>query len=398
MFAILLCTLASSVTAKTLWHELDGYTFEQFETEFTKSYGSAEERNSRAAIFAERLAVVKAHNANPAHSWKRGVNQLTDKTKGELRALHGLNRPMLYAEKQKQLEARLATGAAVKDAAATMSARKKLPDSLDWRDQNVVTAVKNQGECGSCWTFASTETLESHWAIKHGAHMLQELSEQFVLDCTPNPEQCGGTGGCMGGTGELAYGMIKKNGGIPTEWTYPYVSVMGNASTCHGLPLPPAAAHQGEPSAAANVTGFVNVESNNYQAVMTAIAEKGPMAISVDAGDWHDYESGVFDGGNKTNPELDHLVQLVGYGSETAADTGGARKKSDYWLVRNSWTPLWGEDGYIKLARYGDTKEGEPCGLDINPADGNGCKGGPATVKVCGQNGMLFDAIYPTVG
>ena len=94
------------------------------------SYGSAEERNSRAAIFAERLAVVKAHNANPAHSWKRGVNQLTDKTKGELRALHGLNRPMLYAEKQKQLEARLATGAAVKDAAATMSARKKLPDSL----------------------------------------------------------------------------------------------------------------------------------------------------------------------------------------------------------------------------------------------------------------------------
>ena len=191
--------------------------------------------------------------------------------------------------------------------AAKVTLKKKLPESLDWRDQNVVTPVKNQGECGSCWTFASTETLESHWAIAHGSHMLKELSEQFVLDCTPNPgttfscnrccftcftcfccahskvkkilfelpnltprppsrslslsrsllpipplprapphsrahtrginqstDQCGGTGGCMGGTGELAYAMIKKNGGIPTEWTYPYVSVTGNASTCHG--------------------------------------------------------------------------------------------------------------------------------------------------------------------
>ena len=71
--------------------------------------------------------------------------------------------------------------------AAKVTLKKKLPESLDWRDQNVVTPVKNQGECGSCWTFASTETLESHWAIAHGSHMLKELSEQFVLDCTPNP-------------------------------------------------------------------------------------------------------------------------------------------------------------------------------------------------------------------
>lgn len=99
-----------------------------------------------------------------------------------------------------------------------------------------------------------------------------------------------------------------------------------------GLPLPPAAAHQGEPSAAANVTGFVNVEPNNYQAVMTAIATNGPMAISVDAGDWHDYESGVFDGGNKTNPELDHLVQLVGYAS--APFTSGGVVLLLVWYIK----------------------------------------------------------------
>ena len=78
--------------------------------------------------------------------------------------------------------------------------------------------------------------------------------------------------------------------------------------------------------------------------MMKAIATVGPMAISVDAGKWHDYESGIFSGGNKTDPELDHLVQLVGYGTDP--ESGG-----DYWLVRNSWTPLWGEAGYIRLAR-----------------------------------------------
>jgi hypothetical protein len=139
------------------------------------------------------------------------------------------------------------------------------------------------------------------------------------------------------------------------RYTYPYLSILGNASTCHGLDangkLPPAEAHHGEPSAAANVTGMENVASNSYAAVMDASANRGPMAISVDAGDWHDYETGIFSGGNKTNPELDHLVSLIGYGSEQ----DGKRKKdqSDYWIVRNSWTPLWGEAGYIRLARYG---------------------------------------------
>ena len=96
----------------------------------------------------------------------------------------------------------------------------------------------------------------------------------------------------------------------------------------------------------------------------------------------HDYESGIFTGGNKTNPDLDHLVQLVGYGTDSG---------TPYWLIRNSWTPTWGHHGYIRLARTTD------CGIDVTPLDGNGCAGGPPTVKVCGQNGMLFDAVYPIV-
>ena len=138
--------------------------------------------------------------------------------------------------------------------------------------------------------------------------------------------------------------------------------------------------------AAAKITGHVSVTSNSYSDMINAVATVGPLAISVDAGAWHDYESGVFNGGNATNPTLDHLVQLVGYGNEDG---------HDYWIVRNSWTPLWGEDGFIRLAKFGEGKE--PCGIDINPLDGNGCKGGPPTVKVCGQNGMLFDGVYPLV-
>ena len=173
---------------------------------------------------------------------------------------------------------------------------------------------------------------------------------------------------------------------MPSEWTYPYLSGTGKAGTCHGTtPFPPEHPHSGSVMNAANITGHVVVPSNNYNAMMTAIATMGPLAISVDAGAWHDYSGGVFTGGNHTNPTLDHLVQLVGYGTDP--------QHGDYWLVRNSWTPLWGEEGYIRLARSATPT----CGMDVNPLDGNGCKGGPAAVKVCGQSGVLYDAVYPTV-
>ena len=101
-----------------------------------------------------------------------------------------------------------------------------------------MTPVKNQGSCGSCWSFASAEAVESRWFLKTGE--LQELSEQFILDCTPNPHDCGGSGGCGGGTAKLAYERLAALGGLPSEWTYPYLSVGGSAGRCRGLPLSPA--------------------------------------------------------------------------------------------------------------------------------------------------------------
>lgn len=295
---------------------------------------------------------------------------MSDRTVEELGRIKGLNKKLLFSQ---QTEAPLNVH---------VSSKAKDPSVVDWRQlAGALTAVKDQGECGSCWTFASTETLESQWFLKTGKR--ECLSEQFILDCTPNPQQCGGTGGCAGGTAELAYARLKVLGGLPSEYTYPYISGMGGNQSCKGtFPLQPARAHSGAESAAANVTGYVNVPSNDADAVMDAVANIGPLAISVDAGDWHDYESGIFSGGNHTNPELDHLVQLVGYGETT---------EGQYWIVRNSWTTEWGDQGFIMLNRS------TACGEDINPLDGNGCANGPPTVKVCGQNGMLFDAIYPLV-
>lgn len=369
---MILAILALSSPPK--WHELDGYTYERFEADFAKAYAPAE-REFRRSLFEERLGAIVRHNANPHTSYRRGINAMADWTEAERQSLRGLDKAQLHWLKVQR------EGAALRGPAAVAT-----PTHLDWRDKGVITPVKNQGNCGSCWTFASTETAESHAAIVTG--VLRELSEQFILDCVPNPHQCGGTGGCMGGTAEVAYAKLKELGGMPSEYTYPYVSGTGEAGKCHGLPLAPQQPHNGSVSAAVRITGYETTVSNDYDSMMAALTAKGPLAVSVDAGQWHDYEEGVFDGGNHSNPDLDHLVQLVGFGSEP----GGGH---DYWLVRNSWTPEWGESGYIKLRRYGAGRE--PCGVDLTPLDGNGCKGGPATVKVCGTSGMLYDGVWPTI-
>jgi len=382
-FSLLVCGLTGAAVALEPGRD---YNFESFTQDFGKTYDSDLERAQRKALFEARLADVLSHNelANAglpsAPSYKRGINALSDLTEEERAANHGLDRSLLHHQKALRVAA---PAPSARTEAALQPPMRPSVTSIDWRDKGVVTPVKNQGQCGSCWSFASAEAVESRWAIKTGR--LEELSEQFILDCTPNPEECGGQGGCAGGTAELAYDQLKKLGGIPSEWTYPYVSGRGDNSICHGLPLGKAAAHQASVSAAANVTGFGATKTNDCSSLLEAVTQ-GPVVVSVDAGAWHDYESGIFDGGNASNPELDHAVLLVGFGEENG---------KGYWLIRNSWTPLWGENGYIRIAR--SLENLEPCGLDVNPADGNGCRGGPDTVEVCGQNGVCYDGVWPLV-
>ena len=155
----------------------------------------------------------------------------------------------------------------VPGAAENKKQKADLPPSIDWRTRGVVSEVKNQGGCGSCWAFSTVETLESAVAIASGK--LLELSPQQVVSCAPNPKDCGGTGGCEGSVQWLGFNYTAQ-GGIVLDSDYPYTAQTG---TCKSNPG----------KAAAGNTGYVRLPANNYSALMNAVVNVGPIAISVDA-------------------------------------------------------------------------------------------------------------------
>lgn len=244
-----------------------------------------------------------------------------------------------------------------------------LPASVDWRQHNppVVSAVKDQGGCGSCWAFSTAETMESAVAIASGK--LLTFSEQQLVDCAPNPQHCGGTGGCSGSVQEVAMNYSKM-AGITTEASYPYTARTGQ---CQPDKI----------KSVASIDGYVKLPTNDYNALMNAVATIGPIAISV-AASWTFYSGGIFNG--DCGWIVDHAVQLVGYGSDNG---------KGYWIVRNSWGSGWGESGYIRISREADSSKVE-CGTDDQPESGDGCDGGPSTIQVCGKCAILSDSSYPT--
>jgi len=344
--------------------EIVAYSFAEYVADFQKGYvAGSTEWKTREAIFDATLEAIVATN-KAGLSWRAGVNELTDQRSEEVPK--GYNKALGHSRR---------AGSALGLAKPKPNAKKidvaDLPDSVDWRESGVITPVKNQGGCGSCWAFSGTEALESHIAIATGT--LFTLSEQEYVSCVENPDECGGTGGCMGATMELLFQHAVDNG-IATEWTYPYTSYYGDSGNCTS-----------SLSSVASITGYTMIESNNYDELMEAVATKGPIAITVDASTWSSYSGGIYAGCNQESPELDHGVQLVGYGTDNG---------EDYWLVRNSWGPTWGENGYIRLARTAD--EAALCGVDTDPAMGTGCADGPDEVTVCGTCGILYDNSYPT--
>lgn len=349
-----------AASSKTTWQDLQAkpqYNFADYVSEFSKAY-SASEYAEHEGIFKEALANIRAHNADSSSPWKMGLNQLTDATEAEMQSMKGKHRGLRFASPP------------LLQAAMSSIDLSTLPTSVDWRDKGVVTPVKNQGGCGSCWAFASTETVESAVAIAT-SQKPPVLSPQQLVSCAPNPDECGGTGGCQGSTETLAFQYVKQVG-MTTNAIYPYEE---KTDTCDKSKVTQAVVH---------IKDFTHLPSNDYGALMQAVATVGPIAISLDAS-WGAYDSGVYTGNCGTT--IDHAVQLVGYGTDAASGL-------DYWLVRNSWGTTWGEAGYIRMHRFGEGKE--PCGTDTNPSSGNGCKGGPSSIEVCGQCGILSDSSYVT--
>jgi cathepsin L len=313
-------------------------------------------------MFHQTMKTIAEHNAKPSATWKMGVNHLTDLTPAEFKKMRGYKpAESIAARKMGNVKRHVKSG-------------MKLPASVDYRKSvpAILTAVKDQGMCGSCWAHATTEGIESYWAIKTGN--LFTLSQQQITSCTPNPQECGGSGGCNGATAQVGMEYIKSVG-LTQEWNYPYTSYFGDSGVCNTQAIKPVV----------NITGYVNVDSNDYDSLMDAVATQGPIDISVDASAWNTYESGVYSGCS-LNATIDHAVQLVGYGHDNTLNV-------DYWIVRNSWSPNFGESGYIRVLRSSNVQ----CGYDNDPSQGDACKNPPATQYVCGECGILFDNCYPTV-
>ena len=317
--------------------------------------------SGRERLFAESMAKVQEHNAKGL-SWKKGINKFSDWTEAEKRQLRGNVMGMKKTTTSRPERLHERSGA-------------PLPKFVDWRNvqPSVLTAVKDQGQCGSCWAHAATESIESHVAIATGE--LFVLSQQQITSCTPNPQECGGTGGCAGAIAELAFDYVKGKA-LQQEWTMPYTSYFGDSGSC-----PATISNQ-----VVNVSGYTKVAHNDADAVADALAHAGPLAISVDASEWSDYESGVYAGCSYAkNISMDHAVQAVGYGFDYALNM-------DYWIVRNSWSPAWGEAGFIRLLRKPGATE---CGWNVDPANGDGCKGQTAPEWACGMCGIAYDTLYP---
>jgi len=227
-----------------------------------------------------------------------------------------------------------------------------LPSEIDWTTKNAVTPVKDQGQCGSCWSFSTTGALEGAYSIKTGN--LVSFSEQQLVDC----DTLGNGGrdhGCNGGLMDNAFNWIGKNNGLCTESEYPYVSgITKTAGTC---------AKSCKNVAGSDIYSIVDIDSASDLAMMTALS-KQPVSVAIEADqrEFQLYKSGVFTGTCGTN--LDHGVLTVGYGID-----GG----NEYYKVKNSWSTTWGEKGYIRLGKGANYNAGK------------------------GQCGILLEASYPVV-
>jgi len=282
--------------------------------------------------FANNEDLISAHNSKPNETYTLGHNQFSHLSLDEWRAYVGLG-----LKKPEELE----PPAYIHEAPADVST---LATSIDWVSSGAVTGVKDQGQCGSCWSFSATGAMEGRYKVKKGS--LTSLSEQNLVDCD-NRQNGGSDLGCNGGLMDSAFSWAKKNGGICTEAAYPYTSgTTKKAGTCN----------QSKCSKYSAPTGYVDVAKNSESA-LTAALNDGPVSVAIEADQsaFQLYKSGVFTGTCGTN--LDHGVLAVGYGTD-----GG----KDYYKVKNSWGTGWGEGGYIRIQRNSSQKGGQ-CGILMGP-------------------------------
>jgi C1A family cysteine protease len=341
--------------------------FEQYKKDFGKSYDSQDEETRRFTTFCASLERIEALNKKNGET-VFGLSFYTDREGAEL-PFRG--RAKGHSEVEAPLhETKLAAP----------------PKNVDWRLTKAVTAVKNQGQCGSCWAMSATEATESSYILHVSDDHAVNFSPQQVASCTAEPCM-----GCGGGFTQNAYEYLKGSKGLSPEAYWPYAQGLTPLHECsdtsctqscstknldelekYAFYIGPHATVEGFTYAVPKCEG--SCEHQNLEQLSSVLAET-PLSVCVDASMWNDYTGGVmsYDAcGPSGADDLDHCVQLVGY--NTTAE-------KPYWIVRNSWSETWGEGGYIYL-EYGKNT----CGL-ANEATA-------ATVKTKSEGETPFARLY----
>lgn len=288
---------------------------------YKKEYKEEIEELQRHATWLVNKKLVEEHNSLADHQfgYTLGMNEFADLTNEEFVHIFNGYRMQKHSNGSEMFIA---------------DPNIELPVSVDWRQYGYVTPVKNQGYCGSCWAFSSTGSLEGQHAKKFGT--LLSLSEENLMDCS----RSFGNHGCKGGTMDLAFRYIERNGGIDTEMSYPYRGV--DSLVCK----------YNSKDSGATVTSYRDIARGSESALQSAVASVGPISVAIDAShhSFQSYKSGVYYEPICSSSRLDHGVLVVGYGTENGRD---------YFLVKNSWGTSWGENGYIKMSR----NENNNCGI-----------------------------------